>query len=75
VKCLNKKCGSLEADELNVSVNVSVTSAEKAEPEYEGWTEYGDDLIPIGTVCPICEQQTIAKSISKDVRTLLGYLP
>ncbi len=74
MKCLNPECGSLDADELNVSVNVSVTSAGVAEPEYEGWTEYGDPLIKIGTVCPTCEQQTIAKSVSKDVRKLLGYL-
>lgn len=74
MKCLNPECDSLNADELNISVNISITSAGSEEPDYEGWTEYGNDLIAIGTFCPDCEKSVIDRDIvSHDVLTFLGY--
>jgi hypothetical protein len=54
VKCLNPACGSPEANELNVSANISETEI-ALEKEYSGTTEYGDTSNTIATVCPTCE--------------------
>jgi hypothetical protein len=54
VKCLNPACGSVAADELNVSVNVSETERSE-EMEYVGSTEMGDTSNTVGTICPDCE--------------------
>lgn len=57
MKCLNPECGSLAADEINISVNVSET-AESEEVEYLGYTDHGDTSNMIGTVCRECDSST-----------------
>lgn len=59
MKCLNPECGSLNADELNVTLNISYTESGAEEPEYTGSTDYavGSNLhLPIGTTCMDCEK-------------------
>lgn len=53
MKCLRPECGSLGAEELNISVNYSETE-DSEEVEYTGTTEYGDPSPMIGTVCFDC---------------------
>lgn len=57
MKCLNPACGSLRADELNVSLNVTQT-IESEDTDYEGTTNYGDLSMGIGTTCPDCNLMT-----------------
>jgi hypothetical protein len=59
--CLNPECGSLKADEVNVSVNTSGTLDELNEIgriEYTGDSEYGDMSDLIGTACQECNEIT-----------------
>jgi hypothetical protein len=58
MRCLRPDCGSVAADELNVSVNVSFTY-EQEELEYTGETDYMDPLVKIGTWCSECERTTL----------------
>lgn len=57
MKCLNPACGSVRADEINVSVNVSETM-DSEELEYTGTTNYGDVGEGIGTMCHDCQLMT-----------------
>ena len=58
MKCMNPECESLDADEINISVNVSETTPRLAEIEYTGDTEYGDCSDLIGTTCSDCNEIT-----------------
>jgi hypothetical protein len=50
MKCANPECPRLDAEELNISVNVTETT-EELDFEYCGNTEYGDCSDAIGTYC------------------------
>jgi hypothetical protein len=54
MKCLNPECGSLNADELNITLNVSDTAEGVAEPEYGGSTDYSNLHLAVGTTCQNC---------------------
>jgi hypothetical protein len=59
MKCLNPECGSWDAEEINVSVNVSHTEQDLNEDgtvEYVGDTDYGDLSDGIGTECRECNE-------------------
>ncbi len=70
MRCLNSECGSLVADELNVSVNLSFTF-EVADVEYTGETDYMDPLVPIGTWCSDCQQRTLMSGWIDSIRALV----
>lgn len=53
MKCYNSACDSISADEVNISVNISLTEPQE-EKEYTGYTEYGDTSGFMGTLCPDC---------------------
>lgn len=53
MKCLNSECERLDADELNISLNLSGTT-EEVDFEYTGSTDYGDPSDFIGTYCSNC---------------------
>ena len=57
MKCQNPSCGSLAANEINISLNITET-AETEEIEYTGTTDYGDPSDLIGTYCYECEEMT-----------------
>lgn len=59
-------CGSPEADDVNVSVNISETEPTK-DVHYTGTTEYGDPTVSIGTVCQECFGVTLTESWREDV--------
>lgn len=59
MKCLNPACGSLNADELNVTLNMSETDHGEEEPEYSGTTHYaiGSNIhLAVGTTCMDCDR-------------------
>lgn len=51
-------------DEINLSINVSFRAAStRSEPiQYTGDTDYGDDLQPVGYVCPDCSREWLVDS-------------
>ena len=53
MKCASPECERLDADELNISVNLTDTT-EELDFEYTGDTEYGDCSDRIGTYCHDC---------------------
>lgn len=57
MRCLNPECGSVTADELNVSLNLSMTYEQEV-TEYTAETEYGDLGDQIGTWCSECQRRT-----------------
>lgn len=58
MRCLNPECGSLDADEINLTLNVSNTEPGEELPIYSGSTDYAINGMhpPIGTTCLECNK-------------------
>lgn len=66
MRCYNPECGSLAANEVNISVNLTYTE-ESAEVIYSGESENGDYSGALGTACDECGQVTYVSSWEKEV--------
>lgn len=66
MRCYNPACGSPEAEEINISVNVTFTE-NTAETEYIGESENGDYSAGIGTICNACGETTYISDWEKEV--------
>ncbi len=70
MKCLDPACGSLRANELNISLNLTETE-ESEEVEYTGNTDYGDPSTTLGTSCMDCKQDVMLDGWEEKVMAFL----
>lgn len=69
MKCL--RCGSLDAHEINISLNFTECAPGVSEAEYTGTTDYGNCSKGFGTECPTCMEVTIEADY---MHTVSNYL-
>ena len=58
MKCLNPECESIEANALNISINVSMTKPDQ-NIVWDGYTDFAPGSISptLGTICSECDQE------------------